>query len=182
MAMPEQGADGPRRTERHAAFRNPPASAAEALARARQHARSAASEALACVHALLDAGSLASLGSSAEASRLLAPVAQLLESAALALSPDSDAVSAPLLSALAEALDAEIARWEARARDDAEARAVLRAFLGVRELLWELGLRRSDTARGPSAAEARAPRAGEAPRGPRPLRRRPRVQRVPVQG
>jgi hypothetical protein len=180
--MPGKRADDPRRTDRHAAFSSAPASTAEALARARQHARSAASEALAAVHALLDAASLASIGRPSDASGLLAPVAQLLESAALALAPDSDVVSAPLLSALAEALDAEIARWEARARDDAEARAVLRAFLGVRELLWELGLRRSDTAPEAGGGAARAPRASEAPRGPRPIRRRPRVQRVPVQG
>jgi hypothetical protein len=90
--------------------------------------------------------------------------------------------SAPLLSALAEALDAEIARWEARARDDAEARAVLRAFLGVRELLWELGLRRRDSAPAGPEAERRAPTSGAASRSPRPVRRRARVQRVPVEG
>ena len=98
------------------------------------------------MHALLDAAALATSGLPSDASRLLAPLAQLLESLAQGLAPDSDAVSAPLLAALAEALDAEIARWEARARDDAEARAVLRAFLGVRELLWELGLRRRERA------------------------------------
>jgi hypothetical protein len=176
--MPESRGDEPPRTEGDAAFRSPPASTAEALARARQHARAAASEALRSVHALLDAAALASFGAPSETSRLLAPLAQLLEQASLALAPDADAVSAPLLSALADALDAEIARWEARSRDDAEARAVLRAFLGVRELLWELGLRRRDGGPEPAGSPSRA----APPRAPRPLRRRPRVQRVPVQG
>ena len=90
-------------------------------------------------------------GLPSDASRLLAPLAQLLEGLAAGLAPDAEAASAPLLDALAEALDAEIARWEARARDDAEARAVLRAFLGVRELLWELGLRRRERRTGAAA-------------------------------
>ena len=47
----------------------------------------------------------------------------------------------PLLASIAEALDIEIARWEKRARDDLDARAVLRAFLGLREILWEFGVR-----------------------------------------
>jgi hypothetical protein len=80
-----------------------------------------------------------------------------------------------LLAAIAEALDAEIARWELRAQDDADARAVLRAFLGMRELLWEFGVRRSQ-AGGP-------PREDEAIHRPAPARRaRPRVQRVRVEG
>ena len=117
-----------------------------------------------------------------EASRLLAPLAQLLENLAQGLAPDSDALSAPLLEALADALDAEIARWEARARDDAEARAVLRAFLGVRELLWELGLRRGARAPDAPGAAPGDPGPAHGPPTPRPVRRRPRVQRVPVQG
>ncbi len=168
--------------ERESAFRSAPTDAAEALARARQHARSAASEAVAAVHALLDAAALATSGLPSEANGLLAPLARVLEQVSAGLAPDSDAVSAPLLSALAEALDAEIARWELRARDDAEARAVLRAFLGVRELLWELGLRRREPAAGAPDAAPRAPAPGAAPRAPRAVRRRARVQRVPVQG
>jgi hypothetical protein len=42
---------------------------------------------------------------------------------------------------LAEALELEIKRWELRSSTDADARVVLRAFLGLRELLWELGMR-----------------------------------------
>jgi hypothetical protein len=171
--------DEPPRTERPRAGRSSPADLAEALARARRHARSAASESVLAVHALLDAAALAASGLPSDASRLLAPLARLLESLAQGLAPDADAVSAPLLEALAEALDAEIARWEARARDDAEARAVLRAFLGVRELLWELGLRRRERAPGSAPGD---PEPAQGPHGPRPVRRRPRVQRVPVQG
>jgi len=174
--------DEPRRPERPGAPRSSPADVAEALARARQHARSAASEAISALHALLDAAALAASGLPSDASRLLAPLAQLLESLSQGLAPDSDAVSAPLLAALADALDAEIARWEARARDDAEARAVLRAFLGVRELLWELGLRRRERAQEAPGAAPGSAGPVEGPNAPRPVRRRPRVQRIPVQG
>jgi hypothetical protein len=134
------------------------------------------------VHALLEAVALASSGLPSDASRLLAPLAQLLEGLAQALAPDADAVSAPLLTAFADALDAEIARWEARARDDADARAVLRAFLGVRELLWELGLRRPEPSRRSPDEAPGGSGPGDGPPSPRPVRRRPRVQRVPVQG
>jgi hypothetical protein len=176
--MPARDSDPPRGPERaEAQRRRPPVDLAEALARARTHARVAASESVLAVHALLDAAALAGSGLPADTSRLLAPLAQLLESLAQALAPDSEAASAPLLSALAEALDAEIARWEARARDDAEARAVLRAFLGVRELLWEFGLRRRENGPAPAGADD-----GHGSPAPRPVRRRPRVQRVPVQG
>ena len=178
--MPTNRTHEPSPPEHDPAFRRAPTSAGEALAQARQHARRAAAEAVAAVHALLDAAALATSGSPSEANSVLAPLARLLENAAAGLAPDSDAVSAPLLNALADALDAEIARWEARARDDSEARAVLRAFLGVRELLWELGLRRPEPAPGAPEPESHAPAA--ATRTPRPLRRRSRVQRVPVQG
>jgi len=180
--MPANHTDEASPPEREAGARTAPADAVEALARARQHARGAASEALAAVHALLDAAALATSGLPSEANGWLAPLARLLESLSAGLAPDADVMSAPLLTALAEALDAEIARWETRARDDAEARAVLRAFLGVRELLWELGLRRRESAPGGPEAARAAPTAGAAPRSPRPVRRRARIQRVPVQG
>jgi hypothetical protein len=180
--MPASPEDEPLRSERPAAARGAPADVAEALARARMHARSAASEAVLAAHALLDAAALAASGLPSDASRLLAPLAQLLDGLAQALAPDAETVSAPLLAALAEALDAEIARWEARARDDAEARAVLRAFLGVRELLWELGLRRRERGPDDSGAGPGGPDPVAGPHAPRPVRRRPRVQRVPVQG
>ena len=74
---------------------------------------------------------------------------------------------------LAEALDLEIERWERRAREDPDARAVLRAFLGVRELLWELGIR-PQPKRG-AADEAQSP-----PKRKSKGKRRRRVERVPV--
>ncbi len=154
---------------------DPPRDAAEALSRAREHSRAAASEALAAVHALLDAAALATSGETSEANRLHSPLASLLEGLSSELAAPG-ARSAPAHDALADALDAEIARWEIRARDDADARAVLRAFLGVRELLWELGVRRREE----TAKEK--PRAGErSRRGPRGRGPR-RVQRVPVEG
>lgn len=146
----------------------PPAGVDEALARARRHGRLAAAEALAAVRALLDAGALATSGEPSGVHRLLRPLAQLLEDLRGRLEDDAGGPSESLVTALAEALEVEIARWEARARDDAEARAVLRAFLGVRELLWEFGVR--------PATDPEAPPAKREPA------KRPRVQRVRVQG
>jgi hypothetical protein len=109
----------------------------EALARARRHARAAAGEGLEAVRALLDAAALATPGVPAGAQRLLSLASDALEELAATLGAEDRAAQASLGRALNEALDTEIARWEARARDDTEARAVLRAFLGLRELLWE---------------------------------------------
>ncbi len=139
----------------------------EALARARRHARAAAGEGLEAVRALLDAAALATPGVPAGAQRLLSLASDALEELAATLGAEDRAAQASLGRALNEALDAEIARWEARARDDTEARAVLRAFLGLRELLWELGVRPESGARGRGATRARARR---------------KVERVPVQG
>ncbi len=146
------------------------AEVAEALARARRHGRAAAAEALAALEALLDAGALAGAGEPAAAQPLLAPLAKLLAQLKARLEGAAGGEGESVLAAVAEALDAEIARWEERARQDAEARAVLRAFLGVRELLWEFGVRRPDEPGAPGAQ-------------PRPVgRRTSRVQRVRVQG
>jgi hypothetical protein len=140
---------------------DPPESAGEALARARAHARAALAEALAALRALLDAAALGATGVPAADHRGLSGAARLLEG----LAADLDARgggSASLLASVAEALDAEIARWEARAEDDPDARAVLRAFLGLRELLWEFGMR--------PRARARPRRSEAAPARPRPTR------------
>jgi len=162
----------------------PPASLEEALARARRHGRNAAAETLAMVQALLDAASMAASGRPASAHPGFARVAHTLGAWSSRLGDGADA--SPLLAALSEALDAEIARWQERARgDDAEARAVLRAFLGVRELLWELGVR-SPTASNPStpptSPDSPDPDRTRAPGHGAPPRRGPRVQRVPVEG
>jgi hypothetical protein len=120
------------------------------------------------VRSLLDAAALFTSGVPAEAHAALSGAAAWLDALARGASPESS--DATLAHALAGALDAEIERWEARAVQDPDARAVLRAFLGVRELLWELGVRPSPR---PSAA-AGAPHAGQT--------RRKRVERVRVQG
>jgi len=152
-----------------------PASALEALERARQHARAAVAEALYALHALFDAASLATTGVPAEAQRGLASLARTLEDVAGAFGAGE---GASLLVAVVDALDAEITRWEERAAHDPDARAVLRAYLGVRELLWELGVRRP-----PSAASG-----SQEPNGARPVaradavRRRTTIQRVPLEG
>jgi hypothetical protein len=152
-----------------------PRSAEEALARAAGHARAALAETLAALRALLDAAALATSGEPAEARRVLGPLARTLEGLAADLDGAGRDGSSPILVAIAEALDAEIERWELRAREDADARAVLRAFLGLRELLWEFGVRRPETSapRRPGGPDAR----------PAATRRaRPRVQRVRVEG
>ena len=144
---------------------DPQAQLAAALARSRTHGRAALSEALACLGALLDAASLATTGVPADANGLLQSLMRSLADVAQGLAPEG--AGAPLVDAVAAALDEEIERWERRAEDDPDARAVLRAFLGVREVLWELGVRRQ------SGTRARAPVV---------VRPRQRVQRVPVQG
>jgi hypothetical protein len=163
----EGGSDG----ERSVTERNDPESVAEALERARLHARLAAAESLAALAALVDAGTLAATGGAARAGRL-APLAQSLEQLRAWLEPDGRADGASVLAALSEALDAEIKRWEERSREDPEARAILRAFLAVREVVWELTSRSGAAGRdAPSAAQ-------QSESGPSPSR----IQRVPVEG
>jgi hypothetical protein len=157
-------ADDPHIEHDESAPEDPSAALEAALARSRGHARAALSEALACLRALLDAASLATHGVPAEGHGLLRRLATALADAAEGLAPEVDGTE--IIDAVAAALDEEIARWEVRAEGDPDARAVLRAFLGVRELLWELGIRRD---RGTRA------------RGPAVARPRERVQRVHVQ-
>ena len=144
--------------------------ARQALIRARGHARNAAAETIAALRALLDAAALGITQESAEQHRALATLARALDDLRERLSSDSSDVSALIL----DALNGEIRRWEERSQDDPDSRAVLRAFLGMREILWEFGVR----------AEARPARGTEAggtsPRDPKPARRK-RVQRVEVE-
>ena len=153
----------------------------EALARARDHGRAAVAESLAAVQALLDAAALALSGRAAEQGTVFGPVARSLEELRAVLAPDPSRAAASIFDALFEALDAEIARWEVRSREDPNARSVLRAFLGVREILWEV------TSRGAGAAPASDAEASESnakPPAARAVRsrRRSRVQRVQVEG
>ena len=161
--------------------RTPPTSPAEALAEARRHAQRAAAESAAALRALLDAAALAAHGAPAADGRL-APLAAALEHFAAWLHPEGEENGDAVLRALADGLDAEIARWEARSREDPEARSVLRAFLAVREVLFEVSTRFAPP---PETAAARPGAADTDERSPRPRRvRRPRrrVERIAVEG
>lgn len=126
------------------------------------HARNAIAEASLSAIALLDAISIPITGrialDSAEAaglagrglsslSRRLGEVARIARSADTPL-PDE------LLGAVLDALDSEITRWEQRSREDPDARAVLRAFLGLREILWEFGVRGRSASADPPEPDA----------------------------
>lgn len=160
----------------------PPADVTEALARARKHGRRAAAETAAALRALLDAAAIVSTGEPGDRTAfgpLAVGLAQLQEW----IDPESTRDGGAMLAALHDALDQEIGRWEERSRSDPDARAVLRAFLGVRELLWEVGVRRSDDAE-PAAADGAAD--AEAAADPKPevrsSRRGTRLRRVRVEG
>jgi hypothetical protein len=158
-----------------------PERSSEAFVRARKHAHAAIAEALASVGALLDASSLALSGEAATSNALLGPMARILEG----LRAEFDASTttgeiAALLRSIVDALDAEIGRWETRAETDPDARAVLRAFLGLRELLWEFGIRRESDANQSGETPTRAAR--KKGRSASSRRKQPRVQRVTVEG
>jgi len=162
----------------------PAASVQEALERAARHGRRAASEALLAARALLDALSLALHGASVDERRILGLAARALDDLADTLA--GGGARPGLLAAVAESLDAEIARWEARARQDTDARAVLRAYLGLREILWELGVRPAGDVSGtPDAGEPARPQSSRSTQpAQRPQRRgrgRGGIQRVPVE-
>ena len=176
-----------RETKRAGGGRATPRTVEEALTRARKHARTALAEAVLAARCVLDATSVGATGVPAEAHEPLRRAAQWLDRAAQAASGGVDAEAARWLANVTEALDAEIARWEARSRVDPDARAVLRAFLSVRELLWEFGLRRgSEDAQRDAAAPTAPPRprAATAAAARRPQRRAStaRLERVPVDG
>jgi hypothetical protein len=165
----------------------PPHDVEEALERARRHALAALAEASEALRALVDAASLAATGVHGGAHAALAPALAWLDALAEHARAGAGRPVAAWADAVADALDAEIERWEERSRHDPEARAVLRAFLGVRELLWEFGLRPQAadagerSAREPTRATpagARARRRG-APAAPREAAR---LERVPVEG
>jgi len=159
----------------------PPERAAEALARARKHAHAAIAEALAAVRALLDASSLVLSGETPASNTLLGPIARILEGLRAGFDASATtAEAAALLRSIAEALDVESARWEARAETDPEARAVWRAFFGLRELLWEFGIRRESDASG--SGKRSKPAARKKGRSASTRRKQPRVQRVTVEG
>jgi hypothetical protein len=160
-----------------------PQSVGEALAAARRHARLAAAEAFAALRALLDGAALLATGSAGDGVRGLAVLRRRLDELEGALRSGAPGGAEALVEALAGALDAEIARWEARSSEDPDARAVLRAFLGLRELLWEMGVRPASR----DAADGRVVEPAPDATAPRDRRRaqasaKPRVQRIRVEG
>ena len=158
LRMPARDSDPPRGSERPARPPRAPVDAAEALARART--RVAASKRSLAAHALLDAAALRAAGCPPTPA-----VCWLRGAAAQSLArgwrPIPRRVGSAALGARRSARRGSRALGSARARD-AEARAVLRAFLGVRELLWEFGLRRRGERR--CARRIRARRRGSRPR------------------
>jgi len=152
--------------------RPPPEHVEEALRRSAHHARNAVAEALLAAHALLDAVALGLTGRAASATQAsgargagpLATLSGRIEALAGLVRAEEAGLPEAWADALLDALESEIARWETRAADDRDARAVLRAFLGLREVLWELGVRGRGA--GPGAARGGAARrhAGAAPR------------------
>lgn len=150
-----------------------PITVEEALRRAAGHGRAAAGEAVAALRALVDAASLAARGDLADESSPLGLFGRALDDLSANLAGPRDASGAALVRAIADALDHEVARWEERAKEDPDARAILRAYLGVREVLWDLGVR--DTARRSGPAR---PHGARRP-GPKSVRRT-RVQRVEI--
>lgn len=175
----------------------------EAVSRARKHLRSAWTEGVEAAQALFEAAGIASERAEPTSGRATRPPAP-----PPAAPPESDPfgtglddlVSAlrrggllqpprALMQSLSEALEHEIRRWETRSRSDPEARLVLRAFLVLRELSWELGTshRTPDAGRegGQAGGRAAAPQTDPAARptagesaSPRPAARR-RAQRRP---
>jgi hypothetical protein len=160
-----------------------PQSVGEALAAARRHARLAAAEAFAALRALLDGAALLATGRAGDGVRGLAVLRRRLDDLEEALRSGAPAGAEALVEALAGALDAEIARWEARSSEDPDARAVLRAFLGLRELLWEMGVRPAPRDAADGGGAEPVPDTA-APRDPRRARAsaKPRVERIRVEG
>ncbi len=183
----------------------------EAVTRAREHLLSAWAEGVEAARALFEAAGIATERTGPTAGRTtrssaahetdplragLDDLVGALRRAGLLQPPPS------MMQSLSEALEHEIRRWEARSRTDPEARLVLRAFLVLRELSWELGTShrrsegdeaaaRTDAAARPTSGETASPRPAarqRAQRRPRPSRepsatgaRMPRVQRFEVE-
>ncbi len=162
----------------------------QAIERAAHHAGLALAEGVASARALLDAASIGMSGESAQTHPHLSEFAQALDQMTEALSGATSSPNNAALSALLEALDAEISRWDVRSRADDDARAVLRAFLGLREFLWELGVRPQTAGSDRASAEGDEPcseanEAAPAAEKNSPdecVQRTPRVQRIKIEG
>ena len=121
---------------------------------ARGHLGRAALEGLEAARVLLDASLRASGLDSIAPDSIAGEIGRGLDGLVAALREGRPLkLPATLSDPLAAALESEIRRWERRSQTDPDARPVLRAFLGLRELLWEFGLRPGEESR--SSARSR---------------------------
>lgn len=147
----------------------------EALQRARVHLQRATLEGLEAARALLQAAVHTSGLANPSGDSRVGSLQRSLEDLIAALRENASfMLPAAFAEPLTAALEAEIKRWERRSQADPDARPVLRAFLGLRELLWELGMRheRQPASEGsPSNSDGHGPTA----------QRRDRVQRFDIE-
>lgn len=162
----------------------------DAMARARGHLRASTIESLEAARALIEAARHAADASPPAPDSLAGDLDAALDAWIEALRSGRRLSLPPRLALpLLRALEREIERWQARSHRDGDARVVLRAFLGLRELLWELGVRGA-TATGRAAPPDRGARAkraaGAPPKSATEVREAPsaaeRVQRFDVEG
>lgn len=149
--------------------------AEEALHRARVHLQRATLEGLEAARALVQAAMATGGLSDASGNSWVGDIQRNLEELIAGLRENGSFSLPPALAKpLAEALDVEIKRWELRSSTDPDARVVLRAFLGLRELLWEFGMRH-----GASSTRDETPpdSSGQEPARPK----RERIQRFNVE-
>lgn len=167
----------------------------DALRRARTHLRSATLEGLEAASALLDAAVGTAGIEDSDPRSFVGELRSSLNDLLAAIRTEGalqfpTAFAEPILAAL----DAEIARWEGRSANDEASRPVLRSFLALRELLWELGVRPSSADPGPGRPQDQSdqnlakpnsekPAAADANSSarPEPRRTRDRVQRFDIE-
>ena len=127
--------------------RTRPQSVEEALAQSRQHARLALSEVLRSISCLIDAAALA-LGAGQNPildsgwTSLVSAIDEVARKLAGVQENEPQAEGVPEILA---ALEQEISRWEDRAAHDEHAQAVLIAFVGLREMVWQMRQVRGST-------------------------------------
>ncbi len=129
----------------------------QALQRARTHLQNSSLEGLEAVRALAEAAVHASGQTMDSTDSLTGQIQGQIEDLISTLRGNASFVMPRAIAdPLSQAVDAEIRRWEERAKDDPDARLVLRAFLGMRELLWEFS-KRGDGPPGPVASRPKRP-------------------------
>ena len=130
-----------------ASNRTRPQSVEESLAQSRQHARLALSEVLRSISCLIDAAALA-LGAGQNPildSGWTSLVSAIDEVARKLAGVQESEPQAEGVSEILAALEQEISRWEDRAAHDEHAQAVLIAFVGLREMVWQMRQVRGST-------------------------------------